>query len=638
MLQLAVDADLGQGGIFSKLRRGRSKMSFKEDDDTASRPSDAGQSLAPSSPNGKPSLALPLSFTNASQTNLHDDTGISQFLSLHSSVAVPEPSHEPPAHATVSKQPPQEERAEPDEAEKHADRGVDSAAERSWQSRVVIEMKEKEQLIGRFEALSRVHMALQEEVEKERARADRAEAAVKKKDSAFGRKPEPSNVPISSNGPTAESAGAGALAGSVAITEHDAKMAREREQLQEQQRQIQREQEAAKQIKADLDRERTILQTQKSDIERQKETQTTLVAEREREKSDQAAAQSDQAKDRELHTTQITDMNSRLSAAQASLNGSAAEIERLKGRNQQLQASVEKGSQGPMQVTDAEFADLMHGLAADVQSWVTNNFLKSKIDFEKLEKQGESKELKQIRQAVPQYKQAADRAKLPFLQALVSARLMDAVWDDDFYVALPDWEEEHETKEETARGGLSYLREAYKVLSASSTDEFHAWRAATVSLLRRTHDPTLTALTNKLISRTAFSINNMLSSITAPSGGVGGASAQGSSPLPSRVRDLQAFIAKAIDIARQFRTQRAVFLFSLPGNVASTDGLTRSLHFDTVTMEDAVQKDGLSESENEDKTVLAAAWPLVVKVGGEGAAKHDRSVVSKARVVCNSAH
>ena len=343
-------------------------------------------------------------------------------------------------------------------------------------------MKEKERLIGRFEALSRVHMALQEEVDKERKRADQAEAAARKKHvdrraEGNGVSPPTPLTPVSVTSTSASSSLA---------KEHEAIIIKQRSELQQQRADFDRQKEEIRQTQANSDRERAVMQTQRAELDRQKQAHESLLAERQRDQDSHASLQSDRlkdreqhaaqlaslesdrAKDRQAHATQLSDLSTQLSAAQASLTSSTAEITRLQDQNAQLKTSIAKSSQSSIQTTDAEFSEQMAQLSTDVHNWVANNFRKARIDFEKLEKQGETKELKQIRKAVPKYREAAQKAPLPFLQALVSARLMDEVWDDDFYVAMPGLVEEHETKEESGRGGLGYLREAWKVLQGIS--------------------------------------------------------------------------------------------------------------------------------------------------------------------------
>ena len=514
------------GGIFARLRRGRSKMSMKDDDETSSRLSDAEGSFinhtptkSPSkAPSKGPALSLPLSFANASQTNLREDTGISQYLSSNQdpSPITPKnesllPREEPlapkpatPRKSTAAEVPTASRGSALDVPRPETGRSAANSYDNSWQSRVVIEMKEKEQLIGRFEALSRVHMALQDEVEKERIRADSAEAAARKRDPSFGKR--------TPNGDTSLTNGtvAGAAAGPTLSKEDEDKAAKQREQLQQQRSEFERQKEEFRQAKADIDRERTIMQTQRAELERQKEAHASSLADHEQSRSAQASAHSEQAsRDRELHGTQLSDLRTRLSTAQSdhakdreahaaeisnlnaqlnrdrdhhvsntsdlhnqlataetsttSLNN---ELSRLRTHNDQLKTQISKSTLSPAQTTDDEFVTQLSSLQSDVRLWVTNNFSRSRIDFEKLEKQGDSKELKQIRSAVPQYKKAAEQSKIDFLQALVSAQLMDKVWDDDFYVAMPAWEEEHETKDE-GRGGLTYLREPFKVISGT---------------------------------------------------------------------------------------------------------------------------------------------------------------------------
>ena len=41
-------------------------------------------------------------------------------------------------------------------------------------------------------------------------------------------------------------------------------------------------------------------------------------------------------------------------------------------------------------------------------------------------------------------------------------------------------------------------------------------------------------------------------------------------------------------------------------------------------------------AEGGEKTVLAASWPLVVKIGGEGLPKDERSLIFKAKVFCDA--
>ena len=420
---------------------------------------------------------MPLSFSNASQSNLREDSGISRYLSTQPE---PTPTKQEPKPVKQIDDDAEEPVTKPgtsyDEAvadaidgmERTSSKSKESAAIGTLQSRVILEMKEKEQLMGRFEALSRVHMALQEEVEKERNRAERAEALAKKKG---GSTKVDREVETGVAG-----AAAGAFAGAGVTKEADEKAAREREQLENDKASFANERHDHQRQMADLDSQRAALEQERNKMElersqmaRQRDEHTALLNERQTEKDANASRQNEyestRAKDREAHTSQLRDMESQLSASNASVNTSNAALARLQEQHEQLKASAAQNSQGPAQITDTEVAEEMSKLSQDVQNWVTNNFKKSRIDFEKLEKAGDSKELKQIKKAVPRYREAAEKAKLPFLQALVSARLMDEVWEDEFYPGMPGLIEEHETKEETTRGGLGYLREAFKVLS-----------------------------------------------------------------------------------------------------------------------------------------------------------------------------
>ena len=90
------------------------------------------------------------------------------------------------------------------------------------------------------------------------------------------------------------------------------------------------------------------------------------------------------------------------------------------------------------------------------------------------------------------------------------------------------------------------------------------------------------------------------------------------------MRDLQAFISKTIDLARWYRSQRAVFEFVLPGSAESTDGLIRTASFEREAMEDVIADDAA------EKTVVAAVWPLVRRLDEE---ERGRIVVVRAKVV-----
>lgn len=371
--------------------------------------------------------------------------------------------------------------------ERTSSRSKESSIIGNLQSRIITEMKEKEQLIGRFEALSRVHMALQSEVERERTRAEKAEATSKTKGST-------SLAPATGADGVAAGTVIGTVAGGAATKEEDEKRAKDKAELESQKSDIAEERTRVQNEKAQIERQRiemerdhNVIEQERAEMARQREAHSSLIAARQSEKDAEVSRQSElennrikdrelhasqlselessRAKDRELHASQLSDLDARLSATNASLTTSSAEIAHLKEQNEQLRENMAKASQAAPQITDAEFVEEMNKLSHDVQNWVTNNFRKSRIDFEKLEKAGDSKELKLIRKAIPRYREAAEKAKLPFLQALVSARLMDEIWDDDFFAGMPGLVEEHETKEESGRGGLGYLREAYRVLS-----------------------------------------------------------------------------------------------------------------------------------------------------------------------------
>ncbi len=136
------------------------------------------------------------------------------------------------------------------------------------------------------------------------------------------------------------------------------------------------------------------------------------------------------------------------------------------------------------------------------------------------------------------------------------------------------------------------------VLCIANTPDFNQWRYITVNILDKLKDGRVAAATSTLAEDIGHQVERAVQELL------------GAPESTSRQQGLRSIIRNAVDLARLFQMQQAVFVFELP----AANPPRKSFLFDKDTMEDAF---GLETPEMDGKYVNFATFPAVVKYGDE---------------------
>ncbi|KAI0011692.1 hypothetical protein F4779DRAFT_173788 [Xylariaceae sp. FL0662B] len=281
------------------------------------------------------------------------------------------------------------------------------------------------------------------------------------------------------------------------------------------------------------------------------------------------------------------------------LNQRDDRIRYLKGHVAGLKQWVSTSTARGDQTSDEEFGDAMTKLGNGLQNWVIVHFRRAQLDFSQVNEAI----IDDIRELVPMYEELAAPAKVHLLQCVVSAILVETIFDS-YFVGLP-------------KDQATQLAQTEKYLaSLSSIEAVNQWRAMTLTMLQKEAPLKMqeetTSLTDSVIAR----VNRIVNTVTD------------AKETDSRNQALRALVNNAIDLARLLVVQKAVFKVNMPKLLPH-----QRILFEASTMDDIGGEDEDSLTARE---ICCVTFPGIIKTGDEnGDHLHFTNVVSKARVLCS---
>ncbi|KAI1083930.1 hypothetical protein F5B20DRAFT_358540 [Whalleya microplaca] len=275
------------------------------------------------------------------------------------------------------------------------------------------------------------------------------------------------------------------------------------------------------------------------------------------------------------------------------------QIHSLKGHVAGLKQWVSTNTARGDQTSDEEFGDAMAKLGNGLQNWVIVHFRRTQLDFTQVDKPI----IDDLSELVPMYEELAVHAKVHLLQCIVSAILVETVFDS-YFVGLP---KDHATQLAQIENYLA---------SIGSIEAVNQWRATTLTMLRKEAALTMQEETTAVAASVVSRINRIFNAVTD------------ANETDSRNQALRVLVNNAIDLARLLVVQKAVFKVNMPKLLPHQRVL-----FEASTMEDIGGEDEESLTARE---ICCVTCPGIIKAGDEsGGHLHFTNVISKARVLCS---
>ncbi|KAI1873410.1 hypothetical protein JX265_005032 [Neoarthrinium moseri] len=198
------------------------------------------------------------------------------------------------------------------------------------------------------------------------------------------------------------------------------------------------------------------------------------------------------------------------------------EIRRLRGDLVGLKKWLSTNTRSDEQESDDLFGSDMTRLGNGLQEWAIKHFRRAKLDLSK----ASQPVVHELSQLVPMYQELASTAKLPLLQSIISAILVEMIFSA-YFVGL--------SKEQATQ----FQRTEECLASLSGDENANQWRATTLTMIRKEATQKLQGETNAITEDVISKGNRILGSITD------------ANTTDARDQALRVLVTSSIDLARR---------------------------------------------------------------------------------------